>query len=79
MNEPTVAVMYSCKLCNTVDCEVQVPERYTDEPVVEWTNMAIHLIGRHHRHYQPQCISAAVDVKIPLPPNAKYIGEAVRQ
>jgi len=79
VSEPTVPVQYDCRYCNTEGAVVEVPERYPEEHICDWVNLVSAMVGRHHRHHRHHCVSATVDLKIPLPPDHQYLGKARHQ
>lgn len=79
MNEPIIQVQYNCKYCGVSKAQVDVPERFIEEHILDWMNIVGAHVKRHHRHYQPHCVSSSVDLMVPMPVDAEYLGHAGRQ
>lgn len=71
----TVPVQYSCKVCKTVEREVQVRVRGKLETVNGWLEAVRATVGRDHSRQLPLCHSKVCDLKIPL--GAERIGDGV--
>lgn len=70
----TIPVMYSCRLCFTVDRTVHVPARPSEMDVRDWMEQTIRVIGVDHALHAPQCITTSLqDLKIPIT-DAEWIG-----
>lgn len=69
-----VTVMFDCKKCGLKQQKVQVPARETED-VVKWVEKVRQLCGDEHLRLSPTCNSEKVDLYLPVPPEAEFIGQ----
>lgn len=72
-----ITVKYECKVCNA-SRDVQVPARETiDQPVTDWVKSVAGHCGADHERHSPRCKSRHVDLRIPNPDNAEFVGQQI--
>jgi len=75
-----ITVLFSCRACGLKDASVQVPARETpDDDVIHWMKEVVpYCIQDEHRRRSPHCThNSASDVKIPMPPEAEFLGQQI--
>jgi hypothetical protein len=75
--KPTITVLYSCKGCGVKDRPVALEGRESDEDVVEWMKKVQSVVGAEHGALH--CPSPTFDLKVPMPADADWIGQATKQ
>ncbi len=65
-DDPTITVLYTCKLCGIVKRPVRVKAR-TDEDVRFWMErICMIAVGADHANESPSCMAQTCDVMIPM-------------
>lgn len=73
-----VEVRYTCHRCAAKERMLEVRARREDEDVVEWVQGVV-MTAVAYDHGAFNCDSTKVDLKIHLPKDAEYIGQAPEQ
>ncbi len=81
MTEPTITVQFQCHECDLPWTDVQVRERRgSDENVADWVRFVVGgEVQLEHKRRSPGCRCDVVDLKIPMPKAATFIGQGQRQ
>jgi len=75
----TLAVLYTCEACGTLDRAVTVRERRPESDVVDWVQYVAVACGNDHKQRCSYCKAERLtELKIPMP-DGSYIGKARRQ
>lgn len=72
--KPTITVLYTCVTCGAFKRAVDVEARESDEGVLEWMKKVQMVVGADHA--RRNCISSTCDLRIPMPKDADWVGQA---
>lgn len=72
---PSVEVEYTCKRCEAKARRLKVPARDPNKDVVAWLREVLTpVVTKDHADFN--CPSEVFDLKILMPPDGEYIGQA---
>lgn len=75
-----IAILYSCKVCGLAEQQVDLAFRESSEDVVKWLRTRVMpAVAVDHGTRSPGCPAENVDLRIPAPAGAQWLGGPVVQ
>ena len=76
--KPRIKVLYSCIACGAVDRPVEIDARESHEDIGWWMESVLRpALGQDHA--DRNCSSPSCSLKIPMPKDADWVGQAPKQ